>query len=368
MKKLRALKKSSQNLELETKHIDCERLIVGDDLAAMKVYSSSIEKGINTKIVVTDHFQLEHFIGHWNSLSPLIRSKEEMDFLLQNFPDLNYSESDLEPTFYKDQKLKSFNGKSRPEKLLEIEPCFINKFYYFDFNQLVTEIEQQKISEHFVQDMIRMKVDKVEGQRGNWSIRFSDFSTLNCKELYWGAGYKKYSEVIADENVDINLRTFVHNYRYIPVLQIRFKLKKSIEESNRTIFFPVSYTHDHGHYIVDFLKEQNHQIVMGMIFVQEEMSDEEIYKRIKLLKRAIQKVYPDFSNLVEGEEYVYKDEFFFQKHEKVEFDFSSLEREDLPYFLGTEYKFDMAEEKDRLGIVKNMLHSWVDYSQKENHI
>ena len=69
-----------------------------------------------------------------------------------------------------------------------------------------------------------------------------------------------------------------------------------------TFFIPLSLTHEWGHFLGNFFEMNGgHFLELQHYFDPEELSEEEVSRRIKILKRSLEKVFPSFSKALENE-------------------------------------------------------------------
>ena len=73
------------------------------------------------------------------------------------------------------------------------------------------------------------------------------------------------------------------------------ELEEAIADSKNTYFFPLSFTHDWGHFIGEFENLEKGQLARFVTFInKEETTEEDISKKLRLLKKNFEKSFEKF--------------------------------------------------------------------------
>jgi hypothetical protein len=113
-------------------------------------------------------------------------------------------------------------------------------------------------------------------------------------------------------------------------LSITWVLKKDLFPEERTVFIPQSMTHEWGHFIVEFENTTEGQLCHGLFLIhEEEPQSEDLATKIKLMKRVLERVFPDFENNIYKEYIRFDDEMFISDIkdnliEQMSFDYPTL--------------------------------------------
>src|SRR6476469_4499236 len=97
-------------------------------------------------------------------------------------------------------------------------------------------------------------------------------------------------------------------------ISVSWKLDKEIYPEERILFIPQSMTHEWGHFLVEFenFNFQNKEQVCHVLFLihDEEPQSEDLAGKIKLMKRVLDRVFPDVEKHIK-QEYIRFDEEMF---------------------------------------------------------
>ena len=64
------------------------------------------------------------------------------------------------------------------------------------------------------------------------------------------------------------------------------------------MFIPLSYTHEHGHYVGEFKTQNGHQVADFLHYIDENhASEEDISRIIRGLKKGFEKIFENFSKI-----------------------------------------------------------------------
>jgi hypothetical protein len=188
-------------------------------------------------------------------------------------------------------------------------------------------------------------------EKKEWTLAFKDFGYATCENLYVALSPKKFlglvqrKEQLTPELVD--LCSGVHVQAGISVT---WKLDREIFPEERTLFVPQSMTHEWGHFLVEFepYSYQEKQQVCHALFLihEEEPQSEDLAAKIKLLKRVLDRVFPDIEKHIKKEYIRFDEEMFISgikdaAAEQLAFDYPTLK------FLGqaTPMASELAQEK-----------------------
>jgi protoporphyrinogen oxidase len=172
-------------------------------------------------------------------------------------------------------------------------------------------------------------VDKKE-----WTLTFKDFGSVTAENLYLSLSPKKFltyfqnKEKLSTELIDVCTAVEVQS-----AISVTWKLDKETYPEERTLFIPQSMTHEWGHFLVEFesYNYQNKEQLCHVLFLihEEEPQSEDLASKIKLMKRVLDRVFPDIEKHIK-QEFIRFDEEMFISHmkdsamEQISFDYPTL--------------------------------------------
>jgi len=251
-----------------------------------------------------------------NSVS-LIRSETGVEAIYKKFYNAKILPQTNTPVFYKDGKFHDFNGRAKSMELLKNEMFFTNKGYeYFvesffspedweGLDELLKTSHDMKIFESITKTEPSDLVEKEE-----WSLTFKDFTELGAENLYVSISPNKFLNLISNKNdLEAELIDFCSSTESIAALNVSFELSKDFGQPSQTLLLPQSMTHEWGHFIVEF-----HEKRCNVLFLihDEEPQAEDLGSKIKLLKRVMERVFPEFEKSIKGETIRFDSEMFIQ--------------------------------------------------------
>jgi hypothetical protein len=242
------------------------------------------------------------------------------------------------PQFYKDGKFHEFTGRAKSMDLLSGENFFLTKGYHLDISSLFTtedwlnldEIIGQHIDIRIVEGLEKTQAkDLVE--KDEWLLTFKDFKKMSCESLYSSLSPKKFLHFMKNkESMTPDVIDFCSSSNIQGALSITWMMKKELYQEERTLFIPQSMTHEWGHFVVEFENTNEGHLCHGLFLIhEEEPQSEDLATKIKLMKRVLERVFPDFENTIH-KEYIRFDEDMFVSDikdnliEQISFDYPTL--------------------------------------------
>ena len=305
--KLNSLKK---NKEINYTKKYSKLVIIGEDIYSFLMGKKLSElDGLDDFLIITSKkVQVEDLDFHGPGE---LRSVESFDLL-----NTIYSEIEMEPikhesVYFKEQKLKSFTGRAKAEKLLWEEEYYTKTGIKFDTDLISNRLSNIELLNRFSDKVIHSYgIDSISKEVSsdlinpvNWSIKTNDNILIETQYIIWCKNPSDFLDFLQDKektpgvvkalNMDLPYSLFINYY-----------FKKSIIKLKDTLFIPLSYTHDHGHFIGEFFEKDDKTVGKFIHYIDSENStEEEIAKRIKYLKKTLEKIFPNYENPVS--EYIY---------------------------------------------------------------
>ena len=330
-----------KRLKEESLHKDDSRkffthIVVGNSTLAIARYLKlRKDHGEGQVALITDTMidrdSLEH---EWRCSMHMIRSEELVRKLQGKAPELELTPVKSETLFYKDTKFHPFGGRAKPMNLLEGEELFQNTYYKAQWRNLFSDQDWENLDEilksqfHKFLDEIEIDGPKDLVEKTHYKLHTGEMECFECEKLHWFMSPKKFVNLINNkDNLPEEVKAYGAGVEEKPAVVVSFESKGQVYDSEGTVYLPQSMTHEWGHFIFDFDKydpQANTQPFKVLILLHDdEVTSEELAKRIKLMKRVLARIMPDFSKF-DYTEYIRYDEHMFifgenKKFEHVEF-------------------------------------------------
>ncbi len=223
-----------------------------------------------------------------------VRGDANVLLLQEKFPDITDISQAL---FYKDMKFRSFTGRSKPMPLLGGET-----FY----TQTGVMLPQEKsFSDEEFAHLLKLhkivhieKIVKVSSfdllEKSEWELHTANHEVISCQYLIWGDEPLSFHHLIEDKADFGEIPNFLAESESLSQLYVSFTTKSEVIKSLDTFFIPLSLTHSEGHFIGQFLPVENggeQKMDFIHFFDESKYNEDEIIKKIKSLKRSLQKIY-----------------------------------------------------------------------------
>lgn len=299
IKNLRSLKKKQQEIRV-TEHYDF--LVVGCDTFAIQMayWLLTSKQDKKTALITSRPLQARDYFF---SGPELVRGEENIKALHALLPQLDVSERMRKPSFYKDQKFRSFGGKIPPHKLLENEAFFAQNAVEIKIKDLEwkSQVEINEVLEGHVHYRHLKKMGQNKNEAGfGWGLECEDGSLLSCEHLILADSPYAVGQIFQHgETISSGLNQFFHQNKPPYSLIITFKSDRQISDRQGTILLPQSQKYDHGHFIGRFEmvnQLENTQEYSFLCYLpEEETTAANMTAKVKLLKRILGRTFSDFS-------------------------------------------------------------------------
>ena len=302
---LQALKKE-QKTEVQTVFI--KNLVIGEDLFAMDLLLSLKEKYGSENVSLLSFKTLTENDLHLMGPS-LLRGENNIKQLQKLYPDVHLNKVEVASSFFKEGSFKGFDGRAKSETLLWGEEAFVDNRVDINEKELFPFLKEENVFEKIKESLIEYipvklrkatPVDLVEPDY--FHITCSNGTQLNVENLYWCYSPQHFLDLYANKNeLSDEFMEFCEETKAPSTLHIEMVFEKPIADNNETVFLPLSYTHEWGHFIGEFAPMESDggkQREKFMTFVDtDSTNEEEISKKIRLLKRQLEKIYEKFKSI-----------------------------------------------------------------------
>jgi hypothetical protein len=318
-------------------------VILGQDLGAIlklvEITKNFPEEGV--RLICTRPLNRQDLVESYEFGVSALRSPNAVENIYKKYHNAKLSPQAKEASFYKDGKFHDFGGRAKSMELLAGENFFIPKSYKLEveslfspedwenLDQLLRDHSEIRIFQSIEKTTPADLVDKKE-----WLLTFKDFAKTTCENLYVSMSPKKFLGLVVNkESMTPELIDVCTAINTQAAISVTWKLDKEIFPEEKTLFIPQSMTHEWGHFIVEFEKynyQKKEQLCHGLFLIQDdEPQSEDLAGKIKLMKRVLDRVFPDIEKHMLKEYIRFDEEMFISdikdaSMEQLSFDYPTL--------------------------------------------
>ncbi|MCB9092585.1 MAG: hypothetical protein H6621_12930 [Halobacteriovoraceae bacterium] len=349
-------------------------VVVGNNIGAMLTGLLYQKKYGETETILLTDKQISgpEYVAMFKHYLLFVRGKEQAESFRNLFPGVALEEFEEEPYFYKDQAFKPFDGRAKPHTLMPFESYFIERPYTFSVEELL-ESEGLSVNDLKSSHFIVSQVSKEDN--GLWRLVGSDGTVIETENLMWGDSRKKYYNVakqMIKESGDEQCVPALLGFEQVPILQAYWVIDEVVREKSQTFFIPQSQTHDWGHFIVDFSKPKklsdgkSSQVVRILCLIGDDEVDEEFLgKKLRLIKRNLNRIFPDIGTKIINESVFYYDDFLCALRDEESLEDVVFEHPDFPMFIGPQASLSKKTFSNcNFPFIMNMFNAYNDHRQK----
>lgn len=334
LRAFKRLKEESTHKQDQRKYFS--HIVVGSStLAVLQYLKLRKEHGAENVALISDVLVDKASLEHeWRCSMHMIRSQEVADRLKSKAPELELVPVNVETLFYKDTKFHPFGGRAKPMNMLEGEELFQNSYYKATWQKLFEAEEWENLDE-ILKGQFYKYLDEIElgeandlVERTHYKLHTGEFECFECEKLYWYLSPKKFVSLVKNKSdIPDEIKAYTSGVQEKPAVVVYFECDGQAYDSEGTVYLPQSMTHEWGHFIFDFDAydpTSKRQAFKALILLHDdEVSSEELAKRIKLMKRVLVRVFPEFGKL-NYVEHIRFDEHMFILGDNKEFEHVSF--------------------------------------------
>lgn len=333
--------KSGNTQNIPSKHY--RHVIIGQDLGAvlklLELKNKAPEESV--RLITSRPLNRQSLIENYEYGISQLRSPEAVQEIYKKFHNAKILPQSKEASFYKDGKFHDFGGRAKSMDLRHGEEFFTHKGYKLELaslfspedwenlDQILKDYSEIRIFEGIEKTTPQDLVDKKE-----WSFSFKDFASATCENLYVSMSPKRFinyfhhKEKLTPEFIDVCTSVSVQ-----AAISVTWILDKEIHAEERTLLIPQSMTHEWGHFIVEFETfnyQKKEQLCHALFLIhEEEPQSEDLAQKIKLMKRVLDRVFPNIEKHIKKEYIRFDDEMFISdvkdtSAEQLSFDYPTL--------------------------------------------
>lgn len=316
---IRALKKVQDDESQKTKREYFQHIVYGENYFAVLTYLKLIERfGIDkVKLISENPVSKDSITTQLKCSVSTLRDEVIAKKLLEKTPRLEILPNESENVFYKDAKFHKFGGRAKPHELMEDEEEFIDPNFQLKIEGLFTDEHWENLNEILAKGQLNKYLTQIDVtkptdlvEKTNFKLFTGEYETFECEKLYWCESPKSFYKRVENKNeLSDELGSYCTALEERTGLVVHFDCDKEVYDSFGTVFLPQSATHEWGHFIADINKKDiatDRQEFSCLMFVNEdEVNEEDLAKKIKLMKRVLERVLPDFGKTNYSEKIYY---------------------------------------------------------------
>ncbi|MBT7610220.1 MAG: hypothetical protein HN576_10715 [Bacteriovoracaceae bacterium] len=302
------------SLKKETKEniqkIYKRHIVFGNDLYSVDLYLYLLEKFGSDQVALFSRQKVTRESLKFEGPS-LLRAKACKQYIQKIYPDVEFKEETKNPVFFKEGIFKEFGGRAKPEKLLWGEESFIEEKADFNEEDIFPFLKDQDLDKklhenqfnYIPKEIVTLSPEDLIDPK-NFEIKSTSGVHLSCEKLYMGTSTQSFLNLYTDKKeLSDEFIELCEQSKTPASLYITFEFEKELTKNKETMFLPLSYTHEWGHFMGEFapMREINGrmtQVARFLSFLDIDHTNEEgISKKIRLLKRQLEKIFKNFKTI-----------------------------------------------------------------------
>jgi hypothetical protein len=280
-------------VEIQKEFISVPHLVVGKDMFAVTLFRELVSKhgAENVRLLSEDQILSSDSMIKGPGT---IRGEENQKVIHDLFPESTVKKINKPSIFYKDMTWKTFGGRSKPE-VLKFDEEF---FTHTRFEIPLTEIEN-------IEDSYLVKIKSIARKDDKFLVECINGTEFSAEKLYFGKSPYHYMHLFQDKSgLSDRFIQFCESTQTSSALFVKFIFNKPISDIEETMFIPLSYTHEWGHFVGEFKTTNDKQSIEFVHFIDEDQtSEEDISRTIRQLKKSLEKIFENFLSS-KSEEYI----------------------------------------------------------------
>lgn len=320
---IRALKKVASEGHVKNQDKYIRYIVYGENTYAVLTFFRLYKKFPGeVKLISKNPFFKKDMLQEWDCNLNSVRSEDVAKALMNLNPKFEIFSANEKVLFYKDTKFHKFGGRAKPHKLRSEEKFFTKPSYQInlvsmfednDFDTLDDVLKKHELNKIIAEIELLTPSDLVE--KSHFRIHTGENESFRCEKLYFCESPKKFLSLVQNKNeLDDDIYSFAAGITNEQAISLHLKYQQEVIDKAGTAIIPQSMTHEWGSFIIDIKKydpEQKEQEITCLAFLSEDdLQEEDLAKKIKLLKRVLERVYPDIAKCDEyTQEIKFSDEY-----------------------------------------------------------
>ncbi len=298
------LHKLKKIVVIEKENIKVPNLVVGKDIFAITLYKSLVEKygTENVRLISEDAILQADLLPKGPGT---IRGETNQKVMLELYPQAITKKHEPSSIFYKDMAWKSFSGRSKSEAMKFHEDFYTTGRFDVDYHQIFPELNGVDV---FLNEMnslaYQVRLKAIRATAEGYIVECINGTEFECEKLFFGQSPFHYLNFYSNKNeLSDHFIEFCEGTKSPSALFVKYVLEKPISDIVETMFIPLSYTHEWGHFVGEF--KEVVEAVSGPIqeieFIhfldEDQVSEEDVSRTIRLLKKSMEKIFEKFSKI-----------------------------------------------------------------------
>lgn len=319
---IRAFKKLKEDNKHKEKSIYSKHLVYGNNASALIAFHLLNKKYPgDVKIITRNALGVDDLKRELSHAPSSIRSKAAADKIMSVTSRFEVLPKASEVQFYKDAKFHKFGGRAKPHELFEGEAFFCSPEFSVNWLGLFSEDDLVSLSTSLKENQLNKIISEIAQtdpedlvEVSHYKLVSGEFENISCEKLYFCDSPKVFYSLIKDKE---KLSEALHGFCAPLINQkgfvVNFKANKEVYNIAGTVFVPQSATHEWGSFICEFDKPDagdNSQEFRVLTFLGEsDITEEELAKKIKHLRRVVERVFPEIGKAKIDQDIRYNPEF-----------------------------------------------------------
>lgn len=295
------LHKLKKIVEVQKEFIQIPHLVVGKDIFALSIYKALTEKYGKDKVrlLSEDAILKSDLLPKGPST---LRGPANQQIIQNLYPEAVIDAGTEQAMFYKDMTWKSFGGRSKSEALKFNEEFFTSTRFNIDAAKIFPELNNAaEFIAEINSEAYQVRIKSIIRSGDGFKVECLNGTEFECEKLYFGQSPFQYLHFYAQKNeLSDSFIEFCESTKTPSALFVKFVFDKPLTDIKETLFIPLSYTHEWGHFVGEFNQSENNegQEIEFIHFLDEDQaSEEDISRIIRSLKKNMEKIFDKFSKL-----------------------------------------------------------------------
>lgn len=309
--RLRKLRRVEEN---KGEKIFKRNLVVGNDLFSLELYDLLNQKYGQSEVSLLTPKKIDSEDLRIKGPN-MLRGESNIKAFKCFYPEYEGLSKDDNAEFFKELKFRKFSSRSKHEKLLWGEEFFKGPKVKLEQKELFTVLKKENFYIENEKDFLVKNITGINFistddllENANWEISCSNGDRMLCEHLYWGLGPKSFLDLYTEKSKLSNqFMEFCERQASPMALNIKFNFDGEITKKEETLFIPLSYTHEWGHFVGEFnlySENEKSQSAEFLLYLNHHhTTEEEISRNIRILKKNLEKIFPKIKT-TKAKEYI----------------------------------------------------------------
>lgn len=319
---IRAFKKKVDHDIKDERDSFIKYIVYGENTYAVLTFLRLFKKFPGeVKLIAKKPFFKEDMLKEWDCTIGSVRSEEVANALMGLNARFEIYPEHKDVFFYKDAKFHSFTGRAKSHTLKEEEIFFTEPSYHINLASMFSEEDFENLDVILKDHEINKYISKIEVltpddlvEPSHFKLHTGENEAIRCEQIYFCESPRKFLNLVSNRSdLPDAVYSFAAGISNEQAISLCIKCHGSVSEQVGTFILPQSMTHEWGSFIVD-VKEYDHELdiqeLTCLSFISEnDLQEEDLAKKIKLLKRVVERVFPDLAKLSYAQDIKFTDEY-----------------------------------------------------------